>query len=486
MTRAADPLAELEELLAAGQLTEAGALELLADLEALHAARHRGAWQPYPWQTPPAPIPPQGTWLQLGGRGTGKTDGCAHYVVDHVHGPPCDPRLPGGHRIAIVAPTIGDAVESCVEGPSGLKAHDPQVVLRGGPGGHYVKWPGGAIGKLFGSHTPDDVERLRSGGNRCLVWLEEAAAQRYLQEAIDQTSMGLRIGPRPHYVASTTPKPRPEIRELVADPLTLTTRGRTADAHHLDPAVRARWMQRYGGTRLGRQELEGEILDDIEGALWTWANIDRGRVTPDEVPELVKIAVAMDPSVSVTEHSDECGLVAGGLGADGCVYVTHDRSAQVAGVEAARRAWQLWIDAGAGHLVYEDNQGKRWVRDVLAQVWREMQREGLLPGGAPPLRPVTAVVGKKLRAEPIATLYELETPGMRHVKAFPQLENQMTTWVPESGDSPDRVDALVHLGTFLANTGPAAVASAAGRTRSGVTGKRPSSSAAGTVGRRRR
>lgn len=383
------------------------------------------------------------------GPGRGKTDGAARYVIDHIRGPACDDRLPGGHRIAIVAPTLGDAVESCVSGPSGLKAHDPAVVLRPGVGGIHVRWPSGAEGKLFGAHTPDDVERLRSGGNRCLVWAEEVAAMRQLGPALAHTAFGLRIGATPHYVASTTPKPRKELRTLLASPLTVVTRGRTADAIHLDPAVRAELIRVYGGTRLGRQELEGELLEDVEGALWTYDEIDAGRVKPDEVPELTRVAVAVDPAVSVTETSDEMGLVGGGLGTDGHVYILADRSIKDAGASAARRAWQMWADLGANVIVYEDNQGKRWVHDVLAQVWAQMQREGVLPVGAPPLVGVTATIGKRLRADPIASMYEAPAQ-VHHAGTFEELEDQQCTWVPESGESPDRLDALVHLVTHLA------------------------------------
>lgn len=426
----------------------------------------RDLWAPYPWQQPPAEIPAQGIWLQLGGRGTGKTDGCARYVVDHIRGPACDPRLPGGHRIAIVAPTQGDAIESCVNGPSGLRAHDPTIKLRGGIDGAHVKWPSGAEARLFGAHTPDDVERLRSGGNRCLVWLEEVAAMRYLGAAYDHAAFGLRIGRRPHFVGSTTPKPRKELRELLADPLTMITRGRTAEAVHLDPAVRARLLAKYSGKRLGKQELEGELLEDVEGALWAYDAIAAARVSPAEVPELLRSCVAMDPAVSVTETSDETGLVAVGLGVDRHLYVLADRSARVAGSQAARRCWQLWSDVGANVVVYEDNQGKRWVADVLRQVWREMQAEGLLPAGNAPLVAVTAQVGKRLRAEPVAAMYEDPT-SVHHVGVFDELEDQQTTWIPESGESPDRLDALVHGATHLAlRIEEAVIATPAGLSRS--------------------
>lgn len=439
-------------------------------LRAEAAERQRAAWTPYPWQTPPADIPTHGMWLMMGGRGTGKTDGAARYVSDHVRGPACDPRVPGGHRIAIVAPTLGDAVESCINGPSGLKAHDPLVRLASGLGGAHVRWPGGSEAKLFGCHTADDIERLRSGGNRCLVWMEEAAAMRHLGAAYEHTALGLRIGAHPHFVASTTPKPLAALRELIADPLTLITKGRTAEAIHLDAAVRDRLIRKYAGTRLGRQELDGELLADVEGALWTYDHIAAGRVLPGEVPELVRVGVGMDPSVSVTETSDECGLVAGGLGADGHVYILEDRSGKFAGSEAARRAWQLWADVGADEIIYEDNQGKAWVADVLRQVWRQMQKEGILPPGNAPLKAVTAIIRKRLRADPIATMYE-PPAEVHHAGIFPELEDQQTTWLPESGESPDRLDALVHLVQHLAGRSlQAGFASAVNMTRTEVAG----------------
>lgn len=409
--------------------------------------RRRNLWEPYPWQVPPGDPEAQGTWLMLGGRGTGKTDGAARYVVDHVHGPACDPRLPGGHRIAIIAPTLGDAVESCVNGPSGLKAHDPSVVLRGGSGGTFVRWASGAEGKLFGAHTPDDVERLRSGGNRCLVWLEEAAAMRYLGPALDHARFGLRIGTRPHFVASTTPKARPEVRALLADPTTLTTRGRTRDAVHLDPAVRAKYEARYAGTRLGRQELEGELLTDVEGALWTWGLIDGPRVQDADAFDrgtLARVVVAIDPAATNTDDSDETGIVAVGVSdravcpvcgplakGDGPhAFVLADRSGRYSPDEWARVAVDLHDDLGADVIVAEVNNGGDMVGAVLRTVTRSAR-----------YRAVTASRGKRTRAEPVAALYE--QGKVHHVGAHARLEDQMTTWVPGDGSSPDRMDALV-------------------------------------------
>lgn len=391
-------------------------------------------WQPYPWQVPPATIPVHGTWLMLGGRGTGKTDGIARYVVEHINGPPCDPRVRGGHRIAIVAPTLGDAAESCVNGPSGIRAHDPTARLKGGVGGGHVLWPSGAEGKLFGAYTPEDVERLRAGGNRCLVWLEEVAAMRHLGPVLEHTGLGLRIGSRPHYVASTTPKPRKELRALLADPTTITTTGRTSQAWHLPAEVRDRLYRLHRGTRLERQELEGVLIEAVEGALWSWQTFDRDRV---QVPAAdLTITVSIDPAVSNTETSDETGIVVLGATADRLHgYVLEDLSGRYSPegwAKAALEAAERW---DADYLVAEKNQGGDMVGATLRSVDRTAR-----------VRLVTASKGKRLRAEPISALYD--QGRVHHVGGLVLLEEQMTTWVPgtagDAGKSPDRVDALVH------------------------------------------
>ena len=162
------------------------------------------------WNPQPHQIPPPGDWygwLLLAGRGAGKTAACSAYVSEHVSGPPC---LPGivPHWIGIIAPTLGDAVTACFEGPSGIRNKDSSARLVRAPGGTVIKWANGSQAKLYGAHTPEDVERLRAGGNICLAWMEELAAWRYLDACWDQMRFGLRSGKRPHWIASTTPKPK--------------------------------------------------------------------------------------------------------------------------------------------------------------------------------------------------------------------------------------------------------------------------------------
>ena len=415
-----------------------------AELELLEAAlaerlwqKRWGRWKPYPWQVAPDRIPTLGWWLQLGGRGTGKTDGCARYMVAHVNGPPCDTRLRGGHRMAIIAPTQGDAVEACVNGPSGLKAHDPRVVLRTTVGGTFARWPNGAEAKLFGSHTPDDVERLRAGGNRCLVWMEEVAAQRRLKEAITHSEMGLRIGPNPHYIGSTTPKPRKELFTLKNDPKVITTKGRTRDAIHLPEEQRLHLIQKYAGTRIEAQELDGVLLETIEGALWSMDSLDTTRV--GATPPMSRVVVAMDPAATSTDEADEMGIIVAGLGQqyipdkNGFLrqhgYAFDDLSGRMPPIEAARRAIAAYHKHRADAIVAEVNNGGEWIGTVVRQIDPTVN-----------YRTVHATRGKLTRAEPVAALTDQLSAHI--VGALPDLEEQLTTWVP-GDDSPDRLDAYV-------------------------------------------
>lgn len=399
--------------------------------------RRWNAWTPYPWQVAPDTIETLGWWLQLGGRGTGKTDGCARYMVAHVNGPPCDPRLRGGHRMAIIAPTQGDAVEACVNGPSGLRGHDPRVVLRTGAGGTFARWPNGAEAKLFGAHSPDDVERLRAGGNRCLVWMEEAAAMRRLGAAITHSEMGLRIGPNPHYIASTTPKPRTELIELTRRADVILTRGRTRDAHHLPQAQRDKLIAKYAGTRMEAQELDGALLEDIEGALWSRARLDTTRV--GAAPPMTRIVVAIDPAAKGGDESDEMGIIVAGLGqayipdrngfARRHGYVLDDLSGRMSPEECMRTAAQAYHAWKADVVIAEVNNGGDWIGTTLRQIDPTVNYDT-----------VNATRGKATRAEPVAAVFDQLAAHI--VTSLPELEEQLVTWVP-GDDSPDRLDAMV-------------------------------------------
>lgn len=397
-------------------------------------------WEPLPHQVVPESFParPGEGWLLLGGRGSGKTDACAAYFDRYM--------TRERRRGAIIAPTIGDAVESCIRGPSGLEAHNPRVRLRMTAGGLKVVWPNGSEAKLFGTNSPDDIERLRAGGNRELAWLEELAAWRYLDEGFEHMEYGLRTG-TPHWVGSTTPKPRKLIKRLVGDPSVTLSRAETKDNPHLPERIRERLYTRYAGTRLGRQELRGELLEDVPGALWTHARIDELRVdVPAETDagvqplapvDLVRVVVAVDPAASNTDDSDETGVIAAGLGVDGHGYVLHDGTLRGSPTEWGRRAVGVFDYCDGDLIVGEVNNGGDMVEHVVRTVRASV-----------PFRQIRATRGKIVRAEPVSALYE--QGRVHHVGSFPELEDQLSSFVPTSlPEYDDRADALVYALTEL-------------------------------------
>jgi phage terminase large subunit-like protein len=308
-------------------------------------------------------------------------------------------------------------------------------------------WPNGTEAKLFGAHSPEDVERFRAGGNRCLVWMEELAAWRYLEECFEQIRYGLRVGPWPRWIGSTTPKGRLLIKKLSNDPKVEKTFATTADNPHLDPNVKAELYEDYEGTRMGRQELLGQILEDVEGALWTGEIIEMSRIKPTEVPEFMAlITVAIDPAATASETSDETGIITVGMVRhwDAAIrhpdkshgFVLNDRSGVYLPTEWGRKAIAAYKFYKANRVVGEINNGGEMVRHVIHSI------EDTIP-----FKPVTATRGKKLRAEPISSLWAEER--MHMVGIYPKLEDQMTTWDPENPDdfSPDRMDALVYAAT---------------------------------------
>lgn len=336
-----------------------------------------------------------------------------------------------GHtRIALVAPTAADVRHVMVQGESGiLSVFPPHQRPVYNPSIRTVIFHTGAIATTY---SADEPERLR-GPQHQVAWADELAAWRY-PDAWDQLCFGLRLGSDPRAVITTTPKPVRLIRDLVKDPNCVVTRGSTWDnAGNVAPAYLDTILARYRGTRLGRQELEGELLEDLPGALWTRAMIEAARLDRHLVPLLRRVVVAVDPAVTANEDSDETGLVAVGLGVDEHCYVLEDGSLRASPGQWARQACRMLLAHDADRIVAEVNNGGDMVEGAIRAVHP-----------AVPYRSVRASRGKAVRAEPVAALYEQRR--VHHVRQadLALLEDQMCSWVPGVTEiSPDRMDALV-------------------------------------------
>jgi phage terminase large subunit-like protein len=379
----------------------------------------------------PEQLTPKGDWriwLVLAGRGWGKTrtgaEDIAHFALWNAN-----------VRVAVIAPTFADARDVCVEGESGLLRILPPSCVDAWrrSTGDLLLFNGSRI-KLFSADQP---ERLR-GPQHHRAWCDELGAWPS-RGAFDQLWFGLRLGNDPRVIVTTTPRNTDVIRELLQRKYrdVHLTHGRTADnAAHLAPRVMEQLRERYAGTRLGRQELDAELLEDTEGSLWQRDVIDRCRVP--SVPELRRIVVAIDPAMSSNAASDETGIVAAGRGADGLIYVLADWSCRARPDVWAQRAVMLYQEMRAQMIVAEVNAGGEMVERILRQI-------------APHVffKPVRALRGKTERALPVAALYE--QGRVRHVGALSQLEDQMCRFGGNgfNSGSPDRVDALVWAVTEL-------------------------------------
>lgn len=374
----------------------------------------------------PEQLPPESdwfVWLYQAGRGAGKTRTAAEWLAWEAIMKP-------NTRWAIVAPTFGDARDTCVEGESGiLNVLRRYGVLHKGNGYNRsmgeIRLVNGSRIKLF---SGDEPERLR-GPQHHGAWVDELGSFRY-EDSWEQLQFGLRLGDKPRIVVTTTPRPKPLIRKLLArkDGSVVVTRGTTFDNRaNLAPSALAELLARYDGTRLGRQELFGELLEDVEGALWTIGLIEEHRQT-EQPTGLLRTVVAVDPSV--TDTGDETGIIVCSKDANSHGYVHADYSLRGTPDQWARRVVAAYDDWQADAIVVEVNQGGQMVAQTLRTV-----RPNL------PIREVRASQGKRVRAEPISAMYE--QGRIHHVGVFEELETQLTTWTPEDGKSPDRLDALV-------------------------------------------
>lgn len=379
--------------------------------------------------------PPKPIWLVLGGRGAGKTRTGAEWVKGMALGhPPFANRRTD--RIALVGKTQGQVRDVMVEGVSGLLSiHTRWERPVWQPSLRRLQWPNGAIAQVFSAEDPEGLRGPQFGA----AWCDELAKWPNLQECWDMLQFGLRLGDHPRQVVTTTPRPVPLLKRLLVEPHVAVSRAKTQDNHYNLAAEFVRTVtETYGGTRLGRQELGGEIVEESPDALWTRAMIEQARERLP--PSLARIAVAVDPPASSSQRADRCGLVVAGIDGDGFGHVLED--ATIAGArpqEWAEKAVSLYRRHEADALVVEVNQGGEMVDSIIREV-----------DSGVPVVSVRATRGKYLRAEPVAALYA--QGRVRHAGTFPELEDEMCSFGPgglEGGRSPDRLDALVWALTHL-------------------------------------
>jgi predicted phage terminase large subunit-like protein len=389
----------------------------------------------YDWEfwARPNQLAPEGdwrTWLLLAGRGFGKTRTGAEWVRDQVE-------RYGRRRIALVGRTSADCRKTMVEGDAGLLSVFPshkRPVYE--PSRRQVTFANGAIAITYSSEEPD----LLRGPSHEAAWVDELAS--FFDANADEGSsvgttwsnlqMGLRLGENPQQVVSTTPRPIKLIKNLIASETTITTRGTTYENRaNLAPAFFQDIVSQYDGTRLGRQELLAEILEDVEGAIFTRAWIERNRVKAIKNRDLQRVVIAIDPAVTAKEGSDATGMVVAGLGTDGRGYLLDDLTCRLSADGWASRAIQAYHDRGADKIIAEVNNGGDLVEKVIRTIEPRIAYKA-----------VHASRGKITRAEPVAALYE--QGRISHCGAFPELEDQMCQYTGNPGESsPDRMDAMV-------------------------------------------
>lgn len=406
------------------------AVEDLSDREALQLLYDwYGTW------ARPKQLPPEGewsTWLILAGRGWGKTRTGAEWIRKQARENP-------GAQFALVARSPGDARDVMVEGESGLlEVCPPWFRPKYEPSKRRLTWPNGTRAIVFSSFEPDKLRGPQFAG----AWCDELASWEKPRETWDNLMFGLRQGTNPRAVVTNTPKPIPLLKELKDRDSTVVTKGSTYEnEENLAPSFLESIRADYEDTRLGRQEIHAEILDEAPDALWSHQVIEEHRVK--QAPELGRIVVAVDPATTSTKTSDETGIIVAGTASiteEGCKsrkhgtqygYVLEDATCSRSPEGWGSKVITLFYKHGADCVVYEANQGGDMVDDVLQSVSDSVTL---------PTKAVHATRGKHIRAEPVSALYE--RGRIHHVGAFPKLEEQLCTWQP-GDDSPDRLDALV-------------------------------------------
>jgi phage terminase large subunit-like protein len=368
-------------------------------------------------------------WLILGGRGAGKTRTGSEWVRGIALGEPDFAHEPH-RRIALIGETFADARNVMVEGPAGILAvHARHERPTWSPSLRKLEWQNGAVAHVFSAEDPDSLR----GPQFEAAWADELAKWKHVEETWDMLQFGLRLGRHPRQMVTTTPRPIPLLKRFLADPSVAVSRARTSDnAANLAPAFLETVVGRYAGTRLGRQEIDGDIIEDLPDALWTRDMIEACRT--DTAPPLMRIVVAVDPPASSSKRADACGIVAAGIDDGGTAYVLEDATASgLKPPEWAAKAVALYHRLQADALIVETNQGGEMATGVIREVDPSV-----------PVVSVRATRGKYLRAEPVSVLYA--QGRVRHVGALPELEDELCDFGPgglTSGRSPDRLDALV-------------------------------------------
>lgn len=414
-------LASLRAMLS--QLSPAQIQETIQDLDPAMAALLLDDWGLLARDEQLAPSGDWGVWYINAGRGWGKTRTGAEETWNQSQ---------TAARIAIVAQSLGEARDTCIEGETGLKTLHPDLQWNRSWG--EMTFPSGARGKIF---SAEDPESLR-GPNNYFAWCDEIAKWRYLKQTWDQLMFTMRKGDS-RVVITTTPRPLPLLKEIKARPSTHVTSGTTYDnLRNLSQRFIENIIKPYEGTELGRQELEAVDLEDVAGALWQRATIEAKRET--KAPDLERIVTAIDPSA--TAGGDEAGVLTGGIGWCTCKgypekhgFVLSDDSVQASPREWAKAGVTAYHKYRADCLVAEDNNGGEMVEVTIGTV-----------SHAPPVKRIHASRGKQTRAQPVAMLYE--QGKVHHIGAFPKLEDEMCTWLPDMA-SPNRMDALVWMLTEL-------------------------------------
>lgn len=381
---------------------------------------------------------PWNTWLILAGRGFGKTRTGAEWVRSMACG---DTPLTGGKvgHIAIIAETAKDARDVMIgdgkltaEGSGLLQIHPKDFMPEYEPSKRRLTWKNGVVASIYNGSEPDQLRGPQHGA----AWCDELAKWQYAEDSWDQLQFGMRLGNAPQVVVTTTPRPIKLIKGLMSDPSTVITRGSTMEnSNNLAASFISTIRRKYEGTRLGRQEIFAEMLDDVPGAMWSRERIDALRIKPADVPPLKRIVVAIDPAMTSGEDADETGIICAGVDYAGHGYVLLDGSGIWQPNEWATRAINMYRERGADRIIGETNNGGDMIENTIRAVSPNVSYKG-----------VHASRGKAIRAEPISALYEQNR--VHHVGGFTQLEDQMCAFTPDfdrttAGYSPDRLDALV-------------------------------------------